>query len=593
MPIDLPPALTLLLGAPLVALSRGRTVRLAALVVPALALAHCWMVIGYGSEPRLAFLGLELSPVYVHLATPPFATVFCIVTLAGVWFALERASRVELGAAFVFAGGALGVVFAGDLITMLVFWEIMMLGSTAIIWAGGQQRSYGAGVRYFCLHAVAGAAILVGSVIVIWARMDAGDANPAQFRHFGDMISHWRDFSAANMGAWLVLAGMLVCVGAPPFSAWIADAYPEASVSGAVFLSAFTTKTAVFALIVGFAGFEPLVWVGLWMAMYGITYAVMENDLRRVLSYSIVNQLGLMLVAIGIGTRLAVDGAAAHAFSHIIYKALLMMAAGSVLAVTGKRRLSQVGGLFRGMPVTAACCIVGALAISSFPLTSGFTTKSMIDESVATHANELAQQGEPAPRLIFAWVLLLMAPAGVFLHAWIIPWFAFFGRDSGLRPHDPPRGMQAAMISLAVVCILLGVVPGLLYGILPYEAAAEEYGPKVYSLPHVVEALSLLMFSGLAFFLLLPMLERRRLVTVDFDWVWRRFIPAAWHEIAEPMWQAAAKVRRAAILMLGKIEVPGAIARMAAGAWVVRTSVTAVLLLLLAYLLLFALQSLS
>ena len=153
-----------------------------------------------------------------------------------------------------------------------------------------------------------------------------------------------------------------------PLSAWLPDAYPESSWSGMVFLSAFTTKTAVYVLLRAFPGTELLIYVGLFMVFYGIIYAILENDMRRILAYSIVNQVGFMVVGIGIGTEMALNGAAAHAFTHIIYKALLLMSAGSVLYMTGKRKCTDLGGLFRTMPLTAACGIVGALSISSFPL---------------------------------------------------------------------------------------------------------------------------------------------------------------------------------------------------------------------------------
>ena len=194
-----------------------------------------------------------------------------------------------------------------------------------------------------------------------------------------------------------------------------------------MFLSAFTTKAAVYVLLRGFPGAEILIYVGLYMMLYGIVYALLENDMRRILAYSIVNQVGFMVTGIGIGTEMALNGTAAHAFTHIIYKALLLMSAGSVLYMTGKRKCSDLGGLFQSMPITTVCGIIGALSISSFPLTSGFISKSMIS------------QGAADERMVIAWFLLAAGSAGVFLHAGIkFPWFVFFQKDSGLRPPDPP-----------------------------------------------------------------------------------------------------------------------------------------------------------
>jgi multicomponent Na+:H+ antiporter subunit D len=304
----------------------------------------------------------------------------------------------------------------------------------------------------------------------------------------------------------LILAGFLVNAAATPLSAWLPDAYPEASWSGMVFLSAFTTKAAVYVLLRGFPGTQLLVWIGIAMMFYGIIYAILENDMRRILAYSIVNQVGFMVTGIGIGTEMALNGAAAHAFTHIIYKALLLMSAGSVLYMTGKRKCTDLGGLFRTMPVTTLCGIIGALSISSFPLTSGFISKSMIAEGAAQRHLEIV------------WLLLAAGSAGVFLHAGIkFPWFVFFQKDSGLRPQDPPWNMRAAMILCSALCIGIGVFPGPLYALLPFKV---DYVP--YTASHVLVQLQLLLFSGLAFFLMLGMLKRTLTITLDVDWLWRR-----------------------------------------------------------------------
>ena len=319
-----------------------------------------------------------------------------------------------------------------------------------------------------------------------------------------------RPMLAQDFNSWMILCGILVNAAAPPLSAWLADAYPESSPTGSVFLSAFTTKTAVLTLILLFPGEPVLVGVGLFMVMYGIIYALLENDIRRILAYSIVNQVGFMVCAVGIGTELALNGAAAHAFAHILYKALLFMSAGVVIYRTGKTRCTELGGLYQTMPLTTVCCIIGALSISSFPLTSGFTTKSMISQAAANEG------------LVWVYMLLTAASAGVFLHAGIkFPWFVFFQRDSGLRPKDAPWNMALAMLIFAALCLLIGVFPQYLYALLPYPVDYLAYTPG-----KVVFYLQLLLFSGLAFFLLLPLMKRTETISLDVDWVWRRAIPA-------------------------------------------------------------------
>jgi multicomponent Na+:H+ antiporter subunit D len=374
---------------------------------------------------------------------------------------------------------------------------------------------------------------------------------------------------------WLILAGFLVNAGAPPLSAWLPDAYPEASWSGMVFLSAFTTKTSVYLLIRGFPGTELLVWIGLFMVFYGIVYALLENDMRRILAYSIVNQVGFMIAGIGIGTEMALNGAAAHAFTHILYKALLLMSAGSVLLMTGRRKCSELGGLYHTMPLTTICGTIGALAISSFPLTSGFVSKSMVSQSAAD------------AHLLVVWLLLTAASAGVFLHAGIkFPWFVFFQKDSGLRPPEPPASMRWAMVLFAFLCIAIGVWPQGLYALLPHPV---QYEP--YTFAHIVTQLQLLLFSGLAFFVLLPWLKRTLTITLDTDWLWRRLLPALGRRLAGPLGAGSAAARRAARALIagsmdGLVRLSGADARLAA-TWSTRAMALWVLVLLLGYLVLY------
>jgi multicomponent Na+:H+ antiporter subunit D len=219
---------------------------------------------------------------------------------------------------------------------------------------------------------------------------------------------------------------------------------------------------------------------------------------------------------VGIGTETALNGAAAHAFAHIIYKALLFMSAGVVVYRTGLNKCSDLGGLFRTMPLTCVCGIIGALAISSFPLTSGFTTKTLISEGAA-------EQG-----LALVYYLLAAASAGVFLHAGIkFPWFVFFQKDSGLRPKDAPWNMGLAMVLFAGACIFLGVYPDPLYALLPYPEDADFYKPG-----KVLFYLQLLLFSGLAFFLMLPLMKRTLTISLDVDWFYRRALPATWRWLA-------------------------------------------------------------
>ncbi len=487
------PGLIMVLGAFLLPLLRGGARSVLVLVLPLVALYLVWQVPD-GVPVTVPFLDYTLEPVRGDRMSRLFATIFSLMGFVGGIYAYKQARLLELCAAYVYAGAAICAAMAGDLITLFAFWEVMAVGSTVVIWSAGSQGAYRAGMRYVLIHLLGGVVLMAGIVAYVGAT--------------GSISFNAIDTSAP--GAWLILAGFLVNAGAPPLSAWIGDAYPEASPSGTVFLSAFTTKTAVYVLMRGFPGAEILIFIGLYMIFYGIIYALLENDMRRILAYSIINQVGFMVTGIGIGTEMAINGTAAHAFAHIIYKALLLMAAGAVLYRTGTRKCNQLGGLFQSMPFTAACGIIGALAISAFPLTSGFISKSMINQAAADE------------HMLLAWLLLQAASAGVFLHAGIkFPWFVFFQKDSGLRPPEAPLNMRLAMGVFAGLCLLLGIFPAPLYAILPY---AVDYVP--YTGGHVVGQLQLLLFSGLAFFVLLPMMKRTLTISLDLDWFYRRFAPA-------------------------------------------------------------------
>jgi len=485
----IPPAMVLILAGLTLPLFARLGLRSVVLVVAPLVTLWQVLTLTDGIHLTGAFLGQELILLKMDPLSRVFASVFSIMAFAGGLFALHQKSTLELSAAYLYAGSAIGVALAGDLITMFVFWEVMAIGSTIVVLSAGKS-ALGSGLRYAAIHMLGGVLLMAGVA--------------GEIASTGSVTFDAMDLS--TVPRMLIFAGFLVNVGAPPLSAWLADAYPEASWSGMVFLSAFTTKTAVYVLIRGFPGTEILIPIGLFMVFYGIVYAILENDMRRILAYSIVNQVGFMVTGIGIGTEMALNGATAHAFTHIIYKALLLMSAGSVLLMTGKRKCTDLGGLFRTMPLTCAFGIVGALAISSFPWTSGFISKSMISDAAGSE------------HLAIVWFLLAAASAGVFLHAGIkFPWFVFFQKDSGLRPPEPPLNMLVAMGIMAAFCIGLGIYPKPLYDMLPYPV---DYVP--YTGAHVVYQLQLLLFSGLAFFLLLGLLKRTMTITLDVDWFWRR-----------------------------------------------------------------------
>jgi len=515
MPTDLPPFLPFFITALLAAVTRGRlrsALMLATPIVGALALTG----IETGELLQLQILGYTLTPVRVDELSLMFGYLFHLGAFIAVLYALHTEDTLQHVMAMVYAGGAVGAVFAGDLVSFFVFWEVLGLGSVFLIWARRTPAAIAAGFRYLLLQVGSGVALLAGLLVYIAA------TGEVTMGHIG---------LEAPGGLLIMLALGLKC-GFPMLHMWLTDAYPESTPTGAVFLCMFTTKCAVYALTRSFAGAEPLIYIGVVMTFFPIFFAVIENDLRRVLSYSMINQLGFMVCGIGLGSALALNGAVSHAFNDVLFKGLLFMSMGAVLTMTGTTKASDLGGLYKTMPQTAALCIVGAASISAIPLFCGFVSKSMIMQAAL-------EQGHTV-----VWFFLLFASVGVLEHAGIkIPFFAFFAHDSGLRPAEPPANMRAAMAVAAALCIVIGVFPdATLYRLLPFDAT---YHP--YDMTHVVTQVQLLIFGALAVFWMMrtgryPTEERA--INLDFDWIYRRVLPAgiaAGETALSPAWSGIKK----------------------------------------------------
>ena len=491
MTAEFSPGLILIVGALLIPLMRGylRAAYMMALPIVAFALT---LTFEHGSFGAIPIFGFELITLRVDRLSLIFGYIFLIATLLGVIYQLHVRDTMQHVAGLIYAGSGVGAVFAGDLVTLFLFWEGTGVASVFLVWASRTERSLYAGMRYLIIQVGSGVLLLAGTLL--------------HYRETGSIA--FNSFNLESLAGMLIFLSFGIKCAFPFLHNWLQDAYPEATVTGTVMLSAITTKLAVYALARGFAGTEILVPIGALMTAFPIFYAVIENDLRRVLAYSLNNQLGFMVVGIGIGTELSISGAAAHAFCHILYKALLFMSMGAVLFRTGTCKGSELGGLYRTMPWTTAFCIVGAASISAFPLFSGFISKARIITAAMKEG------------YFITWLVLLFASAGVFHHSGIkIPFFAFFAHDSGMRPKEAPLNMLIAMGITAFLCIAIGVLPGYLYAILPYDVSY-----VAYTLEHVVTQLQLLVFSALAFTVLMrtgiypPELKSTNL---DFDWFYR------------------------------------------------------------------------
>ncbi len=494
---ELWPALPLFLGAALSGVLTGRARAAVMLGAPLLGALGLYQLTS-GTTTSLDLFGLTLTPVRVDNLSLLFGYLFHLAAFIGVLFALHVRDRIQDVAALAYAGSAVGAVFAGDLLTLFVYWELLAVTSAVLVFARRSERALASGMRYLIMQVGSGVLLLAGAVVY------ASTTGGLGFDHIG----------LDAPGGWLIFLAFGIKSAFPLLHGWLIDAYPESTPTGTVFLSAFTTKVAIYALARGFAGTELLVYIGALMTCFPIFYAVIENDLRRVLAYSLINQLGFMVVGIGIGTELALNGAVAHAFNDVIFKGLLMMSMGAVLHVTGEIRGSELGGLYKKMPKTTILCMVGAASISAFPLFSGFVSKSMVVAAAVEEGHS------------FVWLALLFASAGVFHHAGIkIPFFAFFAHDSRFvaTAHEPPSNMLLAMTIGAVLCIGIGTFPGFLYALLPYDTG---YSP--YDATHVLAQLQLLAFSALAFtWLKLAGIypPELRSVNLDVDWLYRRLMP--------------------------------------------------------------------
>ena len=506
---DLPPFVPFFIAALLVLITRGWLRHLILLATPVLGGLHLWLDVTPGIITTVSIMQYELVLMRADLLSLLFGYLFHIAAFIAVIFALHVRDTTQHVSSLLYAGSALGAVFAGDLITLFIFWELLAISSVFLIWTSRTERAIRSGMRYLIIQVSSGLLLLAGALV-----------------HYYQTGSLAFDFiGLQGISGWLIFLAFGIKCAFPFLHNWLTDAYPEATPTGTVFLSAFTTKTAVYALARGFPGTELLIYIGAVMTCFPIFFAVIENDLRRVLAYSMINQLGFMVCGIGIGTALALNGTVAHAFSHVLYKALLFMSMGAVLYRAGTIKASDLGGLYKSMPKTALLCIVGACSISAFPLFSGFVSKSMVMAAMIEEGYD------------YLWLVLLFASAGVLHHAGIkVPYFAFFANDSGIRIKEAPLNMLFAMSIAAVLCIFIGSQPQHLYALLPWEI---DYWP--YDTTHVLSQLQLLLFSALAFVwmgkqgLHPPELHA---VNIDVEWLYRKLMPNA----ARSTWSASQRI---------------------------------------------------
>jgi len=507
----LPPYIYYFVGALLLPVIPGRLLkRLVTLAVPVATFATL-LSLPTGSYDTLPFLTYHLVLMRVDKLSVVFAYIFILMSFIYIIYALHIKEEGEMVAALLYGGSALGVTFAGDYFTLFFFWEIMAGASVFLIWYNRTEASVKAGYRYLLVH-IAGGCLLLAGILFQIATKHSIAFEPGAF---------------GGIASYFILAGFMVNAAVPPLHPWLPDAYPMGTVTGSVLLSVYTTKSAVYVLCRGFAGVEILIWLGAIMAVYGVVYAFIEVDMRKLLSHHIISQVGYMVCGVGIGTELALNGAVSLAYGNILYKGLLFMVCGAVIYVTGKRKLTELSGkgLYKTMPYALTMYAIAAFSISAVPLFNGFICKPMV----------VAGAGEAHYGI--AELLLHIASVGTFVSVGLkLPYFAWFGKP--IHPHEneavnvghTPFNMRIAMAITAFLCIAYGIYPDALYRLLPYTV---NFHPYTYG--HVVKTMGMLLFVLLAFVIYLPKISLHDRINLDTDWFYRKGASLLYGFVSGPM----------------------------------------------------------
>ncbi|MFO8165376.1 MAG: Na(+)/H(+) antiporter subunit D [Desulfatiglandales bacterium] len=483
----IPPSFVFILGAMLIPFLKGRVKQLYMLMVPVVA----FLDIAYlpsGTSWIYNFLGYDLIFCKVDKLSLIVGYIFIIIAFLAILYSLHLKQDGQHIAAFLYVGSSLGVVFAGDYFSLFAFWEIMAVASVFLIWFKKDKDSLNAGFRYILMHIFGGCCLLTGIIIYTVSK--------------GSIAIDLFEPSAAY---WFILVGFGLNTAFIPIHTWLPDAYPEGTITGSVFLSVFTTKTGVYVLARCFSGVELVAYMGGIMAVYGVIFALLQNDARRLLAYHIISQVGYMVAGVGVGTAQGVNGGMAHVFNHILYKALLFMCMGSVMYMTGKRKLTDMGGLAKFMPVTCITFVIAALSISGAPGFNGFISKGMVIAStVEAHMPVLE-------------LMLTLASVGTFLSFVKLGYFAFFADNPDITSKEAPFNMQLAMGLTAFLCVFIGLYPNILFDLLPYSVI--DYHP--FTLSHIFGVIQLFLLAGIGFILAKAMVVPHRATILDFDYFYR------------------------------------------------------------------------
>jgi len=490
---NVPPAIIYIIGAALLPLlGTGKARKIYLIVLAALGLITVALIRPQTDWVFSVLPGFELTFLHADSLSLIMGYIFAIIGAAAIIYSLDIVKENgELVCGLLYLGSALGAVFAGDFFTLYIFWEIMAFSSVGLIWYSRTERATNAGMRYIIFHLLGGCALL-GGILIHYTNTGSVTIGPVE----------------SGIGYFLLLTGIGVNTAFISLHSWLPDSYPKATLAGAVFMCVFTTKTGVYVLARTFPGVEAVAYMGGVMCLYGVAFALMQNDVRKLLSYHIVSQVGYMVAGIGIGTYIGINGGIAHVFNHILYKALLFMCMGAVIYSTGRHNLTELGGLAKKMPITMITCMIAAFSISGVPGFNGYVSKGMV-----IHAAEL----EGMHILV---LVLLLGSVGTFLSFLKLTYFTFFKKNDEIEAKEAPLPMLIAMSAVAFLCVAIGVYPKMLYGILPYAGEALHY--HAYAFGHTIGTLELLMMTAVGFLALQFVFSPHERITYDIDYLYRK-----------------------------------------------------------------------
>ena len=480
------PALIFLGGSVPIPFLKGRVRQVYLLTVAALGLIDV-LALKVQTSWTVDFAGFKVALLHADRLSLLVGYIFAIIGFGAILYSIHVDDTWHHLLSFWYVGASLGAVFAGDLLSMYIFWELMAVPSAGLVFLNKTEEAKGAGYRYLLMHMIGGA-VLIGGIFLHYMQTGSLAVAPMQ----------------AGLAFNLVLFGVGMNSAFVLLHTWLPDAYPKALYTGSVFMSVYTTKTAVYALARLAPGWDFIAYMGAAMAVFGVSMALVQSNPRKLLSYHIVSQVGYMVAAIGLGGALGVNGGLFHLFNHILYKALLFMTIGAVIYRTGKDDLTEMGGVMRKMPITTACAVIASLSIAGAPLFNGFVSKALIFQA--------------AERNLIIELMLELAAVGTFMSFYKFTYFGFIRPNKHIEAKvtSAPLNMKIAMGSTGALCVLIGVAPQFMFAYLPFALPVAE--TAVYTLPRVLGVLQIMVVSGLLFFLALPAFSPHRRRTFDFDW---------------------------------------------------------------------------